>query len=100
MACHNNGADKRADGSSEGLGKIFPRQDIDAGIWPWRKAGQLVWDVPEHINVLECQGAPTMIRWCARSLGREQRVVLYLPGGMVNVGAFSKRRSSSSQLNK
>ncbi|CAK0811641.1 unnamed protein product, partial [Prorocentrum cordatum] len=100
MACHSNGADLRGDGSSEEFNKVFPRQEIDAGLWQWRKARQLVWDVPEHINVLECQGALMMIRWRARSLGRQQRVFLHLLDSMVNIGALSKHRSSSSQLNK
>ncbi|CAK0789757.1 unnamed protein product [Prorocentrum cordatum] len=100
MACHSNGADLRGDGSSAELSKVFPRQEIDAGLWQWREAGQLAWDVPEHINVLECQGALMMIRWRARSLGRQQRVFLHLLDSMVNIGALSKRRSSSSQLNK
>eukprot|EP00959_Pyramimonas_sp_CCMP1952_P129012 2697773-Pyramimonas_sp.AAC.1 len=82
MACHSNGADLRGDGSSEELSKVFPRQEIDAGLWHWRKARQLVWDVPEHINVLECQGALMMIRWRARSLSRQQRVFLHLLDSM------------------
>ncbi|CAK0886883.1 unnamed protein product, partial [Prorocentrum cordatum] len=99
MACHNNGADIRTDGASEALGKIFPRQEIDSGIWRWRKARQLVWDAAEHINVLECQGALMMIRWRARSVRRHQCVFLHLLDSMVNIGALSKRRSSSPQLN-
>eukprot|EP00959_Pyramimonas_sp_CCMP1952_P406010 8509079-Pyramimonas_sp.AAC.1 len=50
MACHSNGADLRADGSSEELGKVYPRQEMDAGIWQRRTARQLIWDAPEHIN--------------------------------------------------
>ncbi|CAK0905717.1 unnamed protein product [Prorocentrum cordatum] len=100
MACHNNGADIRTDGASEALGKIFPRQEIDSGIWRWRKARQLVWDAAEHINVLECQGALMMIRWRARSVRRHQCVFLHLLDSMVNIGALSKHRSSSPQLNK
>ena len=100
MACHNNGADIRCDGNSEALGKVFPRQEIDAGIWQWRKARQLVWDAAEHINVLECQGALMMIRWRARSAGRQRRVFLHLLDSMVNIGALSKHRSASPQLNK
>ncbi|CAK0847024.1 unnamed protein product, partial [Prorocentrum cordatum] len=78
MACHNNGADIRTDGASEALGKIFPRQEIDSGIWRWRKARQLVRDAAEHINC----------------------VFLHLLDSMVNIGALSKHRSSSPQLNK
>ncbi|CAK0795565.1 unnamed protein product [Prorocentrum cordatum] len=100
MACHNNGADIRTDGAPEALGKIFPRQEIDSGIWRWRKARQLVWDAAEHINVLECQGALMMIRWRARSVRRHQCVFLHLLDSMVNIGALSKHRSSSPQLNK
>ncbi|CAK0851484.1 unnamed protein product, partial [Prorocentrum cordatum] len=100
MACHNNGADIRTDGASEALGKIFPRQEIDSGFWRWRKARQLVWDAAEHINVLECQGALMMIRWRARSVRRHQCVFLHLLDSMVNIGALSKHRSSSPQLNK
>eukprot|EP00959_Pyramimonas_sp_CCMP1952_P246709 5156398-Pyramimonas_sp.AAC.1 len=62
MACHSNGADLCTDGSCEEL-----------GIWQWRKARQLNWNVPEHANVLECQGALIMIRWRAGSLARQQR---------------------------
>ncbi|CAK0855058.1 unnamed protein product [Prorocentrum cordatum] len=100
MACHNNGADIRTDGASEALGNISPRQEIDSGIWQWRKARQLVWDAAEHINVLECQGALMMIRWRGRSVRRHQCVFLHLLDSMVNIGALSKHRSSSLQLNK
>ncbi|CAK0903184.1 unnamed protein product [Prorocentrum cordatum] len=88
MACHNNGADIRTDGASEALGKIFPRQEIDSG----RHLA--------HINVLGCQGALMMIRWRARSVRRHQCVFLHLLDSMVNIGALSKHRSSSPQLNK
>ena len=49
---------------------------------------------------MECQGALMMIRWRARSAGRQQRVFLHLLDSMVNIGALSKHRSGSLQLNK
>ncbi|CAK0909647.1 unnamed protein product [Prorocentrum cordatum] len=41
-ACHHNGADLRVDTKSEVLGNIFPRQEVDTGIWSWRTARQSV----------------------------------------------------------
>ncbi|CAK0873159.1 unnamed protein product, partial [Prorocentrum cordatum] len=52
-ACHRNGADLRVDTNSEILGNTFPRQEVDAGIWSWRTARQLVLqDSQPHIDVL------------------------------------------------
>ena len=101
LACHHNGADLRVDANSEVVGKIFPRQEVDAGNWVWKTARQLVWlDDGPHINVLECEAALMALRWRARAVCRQRRAFLHLLDSMVNIGALSKHRSSSNQLNK
>ena len=101
MTCHHNGADLRVDANTEALGKIFPRQEIDADLWQWKMARQMVWhDANPHINVLECESALMALRWRARAVPRLFRVFLHLLDSMVNIGALSKHRSSSRQLNK
>ncbi|CAK0909482.1 unnamed protein product, partial [Prorocentrum cordatum] len=98
MTCHHSGADLRVDTDAETYGKMFPRQEIDAGIWKWKVARQLVWqDQAKHINVLECEAALMALRWRARSVSRQMCVFLH---SMVNIGAVAKRRFSSQQLNK
>ncbi|CAK0879152.1 unnamed protein product [Prorocentrum cordatum] len=62
MACHSNGADLRADGSSEELGKVYPRQEMDAGIWQRRTARQLIWDLPQR-------APPTPTLFCSALAG-------------------------------
>eukprot|EP00959_Pyramimonas_sp_CCMP1952_P447561 9371422-Pyramimonas_sp.AAC.1 len=69
MTCRGDGANLRCGKGSEELSKR-------------RKARELVWDLPEHIHVLEWQGALTMIRWSAQALGRQQRVFLHLLDSM------------------
>jgi len=99
--CNHSGADLRVDANSEALGKVFPRQEVDAELWLWQTARQLVWhEKGPHINVLECEAALMTLRWRARAIARHNRVFLHLLDSMVNIGALSKRRSSSRQLNK
>ncbi|CAK0793447.1 unnamed protein product [Prorocentrum cordatum] len=101
MTCHHSGADLRVDTDAEAYGKMFPRQEIDAGIWKWKVARQLVWqDQAKHINVLECEAALMALRWRARSVSRQMCVFLHLLDSMANIGALAKRRPSSQQLNK
>ncbi|CAK0798723.1 unnamed protein product, partial [Prorocentrum cordatum] len=101
ITCHHSGADLRVDTDAETYGKMFPRQEIDAGIWKWKVARQLVWqDQAKHINVLECEAALMALRWRARSASRQMCVFLHLLDAVVNIGALAKRRSSSQQLNK
>ncbi|CAK0845909.1 unnamed protein product, partial [Prorocentrum cordatum] len=101
MTRHHSGADLRVDTDAETHGKMFPRQEIDAGIWKWKVARQLVWQDPaKHINVLECEAALMALRWRARSVSQQMCVFLHLLDSMVNIGALAKRRSSSQQLNK
>ena len=67
MARHHNGADLKTDGASEALGKIFPRQEIDAEYWKWRRSSRVFWGAggKDHINVLECKGA-LKLHWSLR----------------------------------
>ncbi|CAK0869098.1 unnamed protein product [Prorocentrum cordatum] len=101
MTCHHSGADLRVDTDAVTHGKMFPRQEIDAGSWKWKVARQLVWqDQAKHINALECEAALMALRWRARSVSRQMCVFPHLLDSMVNIGVLAKRRSSSQQLNK
>ncbi|CAK0820063.1 unnamed protein product [Prorocentrum cordatum] len=71
-------------------GKMFPRREIDAGIWKWKVAHQLVWqDQAKHINVLECEAAPMALRWRARSVSRQMCVLLPLLDRVVSIASSS-----------
>ncbi|CAK0832761.1 unnamed protein product [Prorocentrum cordatum] len=101
MTCHHSGADLRVDTDAETHGKMSPRPEIDAGIWKWKVARQLVWqDQAKHINMLECEAALMARRWRARSVSRQMCVFLHLLDSTVDIGALAKRRSSSQQLYK
>ncbi|CAK0788959.1 unnamed protein product [Prorocentrum cordatum] len=99
-ARHRNGADLKAEGIQKFLPKRSPGRSLTPSSCSGERQGSWRGGAAQHINVLECQGALMAMQWRARSVARQQRAGSRLVDRTVNVVAFSRRRSSSRQLNQ
>ncbi|CAK0901031.1 unnamed protein product, partial [Prorocentrum cordatum] len=98
MMRHHSGADLRVDANVEALGKVFPRQEVNAELRHCKTARQMAWhDRDPHISVPKREASLMALRWRAQAIVRHVKVYLHLLGSMFSIGVLSKHRSSSRQ---
>ena len=97
---HTGGLLRKRPGTTE-LSHVYPMRPLNAGLWRWRVLVAAQWHrriAAEHINKLELRSLLTALRWRARRAPRHGQRVLHLVDSMVALGADSRARSPSRDL--
>ena len=76
----------------------WPRNEINAEWWNWRRVTDGAWQHHDHINELELRSDFLALRWRLRVAANVGTRALQLMDSQVCLGALSKGRSPSPNL--
>ena len=85
---------------NEFVGKVWPRQGVQADWWVWKTVISFPWDFSDSINVLEARALLNTVRWKAQRSSFVNSRFIHLLDSQVCLGALNKARSPSINLNR
>ena len=81
-----------------GIPTRWPRNEINAGWWHWRRVTDGPWEHKDHINALELRLDFLALRWRLRVAANVGTRALQLIDSQVSLGALARGRSPSPNL--
>ena len=96
----HRGSDIRLDAGLPHRFDAWPRAPLDAGLWTWRVALSYAFRNQQHINVLEATAVLDFLRSHLKLPKHHGKRKLFLLDSQAAIGALTKGRSSSNNLNQ